>query len=687
MSCLYPNGSPQAATTTLSTLALPGTHDSATYGIPGSSTYDTSSSDCSNYQSWQNMQATVDSWVNELNLGAPLTFLMDKALQPLVNTLQGTVNQSIAAMAKTQTMNLTQQLDAGIRYLNLRVAWDGSQWRIVHTLFSTESLTQTLDQITEWAAAHPHEVVIVDIEHLCVGDDAATPADQASLGQAFTQTDQTTGKSICDLAYNGANPTTTPLQTLQYGSSGRNVVIMADPEGTMAGNSIPSNCYYPEGTSSSSVNIAHAWPEDVSPEITQSTDISATHIPHLCGVDPDYDAANGSLRSFAIWPGSGTPAIGSYQSTGGLIESQLLYSLGLDPMGVLCTTFGAGSLNSWESPLTTGVTTAQTVAAWGNSTNIVATDFPSQMFVQSVIDQNTVDHGASTQPVAYVGLQDGTLWLCSSSACESLDKAGSAIESITFGNNAIYAGTAGGTLWKCDPQAVNSCQTLDTSASAVDTLTYANSAVYGGTAGGTLWKCDPNAVNSCQTLDTSASAVDTLTYANNAVYGGTAGGTLWKCDPNAVNSCQTLDRSASAVKTLIYGNDAIYGGTGGGTLWKCDPNAVNSCHTLDAAGSAVDTLTYANNAVYGGTAGGTLWKCDPNVGNSCRTLDSMTDSVNALGAGGGSIYAATATDVPAPINTSFYGAFSACDPDAADSCPLQDADPAGAVSLYAMPTS
>ena len=685
MSCLYKSGTPQAASTTLSTLAIPGTHDSGTYGIPGSSTYDTGSSDCTNYQSWQNISGAVDNWVNGLHLSSVDTWLMEKALEPLVNQLQNTVNQSVAAMAKTQTMNLTQQLNAGIRYLNLRVAWDGNQWRIVHTLFSTETLTQTLDQITDWAVAHPNEVVVVDFEHLCLGDDGATPADQASLGQAFTTADTTSNKSLCDVAYNGPDPTTTPLQTLQYDSSGHNVVIMADPDGTMASNSIPTNCYYPEGTSSGNVNIAHVWPESVSPEIEQSTDISLTNIPSLCGVNPDYASANGDLRSFAVWPGKGNPAIGSYQSSGGLIESQLLYSLGTDTMGVLCTTLRAGSLQSWESPLTSGPTTAQTVAAWGNSTNIVATDFPSAGFIQSVIDQNTVDHGVSTQPVAYVGMQDGVMWLCSTSACEKLNQAGSAVRSITYGNNAVYAGTDGGTLWKCDPTTANSCPTLDSAGTEIASITYANNAVYAGTERGTLWKCDPNAVNSCENLDQAASPIDALTYANNAVYAGTAGGTLWKCDPNAVNSCQTLDRAGHAVDAFAYGNNAVYAGTAGGTLWKCDPNAVNSCQTLDTAGSGVLSLSFGNSAVYAGTGGGTLWKCDPNAVNSCQTLDSLPGSVNGIGLGDGAVYAATGLNLF--DNISVDGRFWACDPTAVNSCSMEDAEDRGAVSLYTMPAS
>jgi len=75
-------------------------------------------------------------------------------LHPAVSSLPALV----ARWSQTQDESFTQQLNHGIRYFDLRVAYTGDPaqgWRIVHTQFARSSLSDDLDQIASWASQHP----------------------------------------------------------------------------------------------------------------------------------------------------------------------------------------------------------------------------------------------------------------------------------------------------------------------------------------------------------------------------------------------------------------------------------------------------------------------------------------------------------------------------------------------------
>ncbi|XP_012516320.1 PREDICTED: PI-PLC X domain-containing protein 1-like [Propithecus coquereli] len=65
----------------------------------------------------------------------------------------------------TQALDVTEQLDAGVRYLDLRIAHmlGGSEknLRFVHTVYTTALVEDTLTEISEWLEKHPREVVIL----------------------------------------------------------------------------------------------------------------------------------------------------------------------------------------------------------------------------------------------------------------------------------------------------------------------------------------------------------------------------------------------------------------------------------------------------------------------------------------------------------------------------------------------
>ncbi|XP_012273901.1 PI-PLC X domain-containing protein 2 isoform X2 [Orussus abietinus] len=73
----------------------------------------------------------------------------------------------------TQYDNVTQQLNGGIRYLDLRVATklgsDGIYF--LHGLYGSE-ISDPLQEVADWLATHPNEVVILDFQHFYIFSDA-----------------------------------------------------------------------------------------------------------------------------------------------------------------------------------------------------------------------------------------------------------------------------------------------------------------------------------------------------------------------------------------------------------------------------------------------------------------------------------------------------------------------------------
>ncbi|XP_047703632.1 PI-PLC X domain-containing protein 1-like isoform X3 [Prionailurus viverrinus] len=65
----------------------------------------------------------------------------------------------------TQVLGVTEQLDAGVRYLDLRVAHvpEGLEKNLhfVHMVYTTALVEDTLKEISEWLESHPQEVVIL----------------------------------------------------------------------------------------------------------------------------------------------------------------------------------------------------------------------------------------------------------------------------------------------------------------------------------------------------------------------------------------------------------------------------------------------------------------------------------------------------------------------------------------------
>lgn len=123
----------------LSEVALPGTHDSGTYGISANSDF---SSDNPN---------DAKDFINKYLESVPY----------LGNESKGI----FAGWAKAQGKNITDQLDAGIRYLDLRVCRrSGNDMYIVHSMYA-ENINVVIDAVHTFVTNNDKEIVILDFNH------------------------------------------------------------------------------------------------------------------------------------------------------------------------------------------------------------------------------------------------------------------------------------------------------------------------------------------------------------------------------------------------------------------------------------------------------------------------------------------------------------------------------------------
>ncbi|KAJ3615799.1 hypothetical protein Zmor_008627 [Zophobas morio] len=119
-------------TTPIIHLAIPGSHDSTTYGITSKSKI---APDAEPIYKW-------------------LRFLGPIFKKVMVN------------WSKTQTVTVTLQLQSGIRYFDLRISTKekDDHFYFVHGLYGDE-VAKILDEIKEFLETHPKEVVILDCQH------------------------------------------------------------------------------------------------------------------------------------------------------------------------------------------------------------------------------------------------------------------------------------------------------------------------------------------------------------------------------------------------------------------------------------------------------------------------------------------------------------------------------------------
>lgn len=128
-------GLPVLSTLPLTQLPIPGTHDSGSYGITPRS-------------EWALTGKSQFGFLTELP-----QFLQDLLVKPIA-----------AAWGKTQSNDIYDQLASGIRYLDLRLTNEpDGQIYLEHGL-RAELASEAIDDIAQFAAAHPREALIVYVQ-------------------------------------------------------------------------------------------------------------------------------------------------------------------------------------------------------------------------------------------------------------------------------------------------------------------------------------------------------------------------------------------------------------------------------------------------------------------------------------------------------------------------------------------
>ncbi|XP_039101223.1 PI-PLC X domain-containing protein 1 [Hyaena hyaena] len=100
-----------------------------------------------------------------LSKKSPISQNESRLLQLLGKVLPCITRPMVLKWSTTQVLGVTEQLDAGVRYLDLRVAHvlGGSEKNLhfVHMVYTTALVEDTLTEISEWLESHPREVVIL----------------------------------------------------------------------------------------------------------------------------------------------------------------------------------------------------------------------------------------------------------------------------------------------------------------------------------------------------------------------------------------------------------------------------------------------------------------------------------------------------------------------------------------------
>jgi hypothetical protein len=370
LSCRLPVGGQLAANTRLVDLAIPGSHDSATASAASDNDwYFKHKGSCSSYEG--------------IYEGSP-----------------GKVYNA----AFTQTLTIPDQLDAGIRYLDLRLAYDagsgsgkmsdpGDQWRFLHTMFVQSSVRAESQDIANWARTHPGEIVIADMNHICTSPDTSlTAAEQYDrLFTDLATPDPVTGLSLCDVAYQlpaGADMESIPSTTLAaVRASGRNVIVAADGIGPVPGCGVyPINDVTGNNNSKcchDGLPINHLWPEESGPNVC--SDLAPwENIPAVdriaqypLGYGGDYTTDKfGTAHTLYTYRSASPPPFTQAQATPYTADTAGII------FGVI---LGCGSLQKYEMPFITHYR-ASVLNTWGSDMNIVIGDFvTADDYIQRII--------------------------------------------------------------------------------------------------------------------------------------------------------------------------------------------------------------------------------------------------------------------------------------------------------------
>jgi hypothetical protein len=381
MVCAYPTGSAAEANARLMDVVWPGTHDSGTAAL--------STEDSDLYK----VKSSCTAWGE----GGAVAEYFEEA-EP----------QDVQKLAVAQTDSLREQLDSGIRYLDIRSAWNpnSGQWQIVHTMFSRASLMSEMESVAVWAGHHPSEVIILDLNHIC----GSTPQNIGGFFEALEASQSNydvPGKneflnapSICDRTYPTAPGLGAALATrtvAEVRRSGGNIVLLAGENSNYPANAI-QNCNLnltakEPVTALRAMSFFHATDPQLPPSAnTKQQNCINQAIAHMPFAERASCAVGTTQSTYVIeneftggnpWPPRGL-TIANRREPGKppmFVITDLHYEMATG--SEIFAALRAGGLWKYEKPLLPTVLDwdrTRIIDAWGSCANIIAADdFNSQL--------------------------------------------------------------------------------------------------------------------------------------------------------------------------------------------------------------------------------------------------------------------------------------------------------------------
>jgi hypothetical protein len=182
---------------TLTQLSVPGAHDTLTFDL----SHEVSEVDeCNKY----GIIAKIPSWVVPKDL--------------------------TRGLAEAQQLNLKEQLDSGIRFMDFRAIVHDGVWKGVHCVVTYAPLEKYLGDLADWMHAHPKEVVVIQLSsHGSSNED--WPVSAGHLRELYSMLKNKLGPLLANM---GENPiTTTPLKT--FVEKGQRVVMLVQKADQLQG--------------------------------------------------------------------------------------------------------------------------------------------------------------------------------------------------------------------------------------------------------------------------------------------------------------------------------------------------------------------------------------------------------------------------------------------------------------------
>lgn len=179
------SSTPELHTKHLRDITLPATHDSGTWSFPGEEiapegNFKVPYLDYNLDGVIGGAQTVIDKIFNAINIHLKIknpvpvgpNYLVDYTIRPagnLKNVLYNSVFDSIKDLSICQSVNIDQQLNAGIRWLDLRIYLKKDSGAYIHHFLKGVSMDEVLNSLQNFLATTKGEIVVVEMGHF-VGD-------------------------------------------------------------------------------------------------------------------------------------------------------------------------------------------------------------------------------------------------------------------------------------------------------------------------------------------------------------------------------------------------------------------------------------------------------------------------------------------------------------------------------------